>query len=96
MHQTRELTRLGLHKASLRRRITRRRNHCIELTQHTLQPIGWLERALSLVQKISPLLTLAAIPLVQQIQRSFFPRQKRLATLLAWAPAIWSMLRQFR
>lgn len=89
-----ELSRLTLHKAALRRRIARHRAECSEAADQVAKPFEWLDRAWAFWQRMSPLVLLAAVPLgVLAVKRAASPRLKLLASLVKWAPFVFSAVR---
>lgn len=96
MHHERELNRLALHKAVLRRRIGRHRAECVRAATHVLQPLAWLDRALALWRRLAPFAAFAAVPLgFLLLKRSAAPRPRMLGTLLRWAPIVLGAVRGF-
>jgi hypothetical protein len=93
MYPQRELIRLGVHKAALRRRIARRRAECVEAAVHLAQPLEWLDRAVALWRRISPFALLAAVPLGFLIKRTASPKLKLLGTIMKWAPIVLGAVR---
>jgi hypothetical protein len=93
MYPQRELTRLAAHKAFLRRGIAVRRTQCAEAVGRATRPLEWLDRALALWRRISPLAALAAVPLGLLVSRTLLPRRKILGPLLRWGPVLFNALR---
>lgn len=93
MYPEPDLTRLAAHKVLLQRRITRHRADCVEAMTQVVQPLAWLDRALDLWRKMSPLVRLAAVPLGLLVQRTVFPRKKILGSLFRWGPLIFNAVR---
>ena len=95
MYPQRELIRLGVHKAAMRRRIGRRRIACASAASQALRPVAWLDGALALWRRVSPLARFAAIPLGLLLKRSASPRPRLLGALLRWGPLALSAVRGF-
>jgi len=95
MYPDRELIRLTLHKAALRRRITLRRTECAVAAAAVGQPLAWLDRLLALWRQLSPLLKIAAVPAGFLLGRSVRPRSRLLGTLLRWSPLLVGAWRSF-
>jgi hypothetical protein len=95
MYPQRELIRLGVHKAALRRRIGRQRIACASAATQVLRPVGWLDTALTLWRRVSPLARFAAIPLGLLLKRSVSPRPRLLGALLRWGPVMLGAVRGF-
>jgi hypothetical protein len=94
MYSQRELIRLSAHKAVLQRRIAGHRAECVAAAARVTQPLEWLDRALSLWQRLSPLALLATVPL-GMIMRRTSPRLKLLGSLFKWAPILFNAGRGF-
>jgi hypothetical protein len=93
MYPQRELIRLGVHKAALRRRIGRRRADCVSSATRIFRPVAWLDRLLVLWRRVSPFAGLAAIPFGLLLKRSTAPRPRLFGALLRWTPVVWGALR---
>ena len=93
MYPQSELIRLAAHKTMLRRVIARRRVECAAAAAGATQPLVWLDKALSLWRKISPVAQLAVIPLVAVAGRSVLPRAKIVGSLLRWGPLAFAAIR---
>lgn len=93
MYPHRDLTRLALHKAVLRRRITRHRAECVRAATGVLQPLAWLDRLLDLWRRLSPLVRLAIVPLGLVLGRAIAPRRRGLDSLWRWGPLALALLR---
>ena len=96
MYPEPQLTRLAASKAALRRRIHARRAESAILFAGALRPLAWLDRAVGLWRRFSPLATLAAIPLALFLRRSGRQRGGIFGTLLRWGPATFGLLRSLR
>jgi hypothetical protein len=88
-----ELTRLGAHKAALRRRIAHHRIACAVAASRLLQPVVWLDRMLVFWRRFVPFAPLAALPLSLLLRRSPAPRTNVMARLLRWSPLILGTIR---
>ena len=95
MYPQPELIRLAAHKAALRRDIALRRAQCVSAAAQIARPLAWLDQAVALWRKISPVAKLAAIPLAIVAGRALLPRVKILGTLLRWAPTVLGAVRSF-
>ncbi len=95
MYSHEELIRLAAHKAVLRRRIAGHRVQCSQALAGAVQPLAWLDRALDLWRRISPVAKIAAVPLAMVAKRLFFPRAKLLGSLLRWGPLALGVIRSF-
>jgi hypothetical protein len=95
MYPRRELIRLGVHKAALRRRIARHRAECVEAAARVAQPLEWLDRALAFWRRVSPFAMIAAVPLGFLIKRTGSPRLKMIGSLVKWAPVVFGAVRGF-
>jgi hypothetical protein len=93
MYPQRELIRLGVHKAALRRRMARRRADCVSSATQVFRPVAWLDHLLVLWRRLSPFAGLAAIPFGLLLKRSTAPRPRLLGVLLRWAPVVWGAMR---
>jgi hypothetical protein len=90
MYAQRELIRLSVHKAALRRRIALRR---VELTRAVV-PLAWFDRAVALWRRLSPLAVIAAVPIAFLITRKRSPRFKMVGSILKWAPLVFGAVRE--
>ena len=95
MYPQGELTRIAADKAALGRRIARRRVECSEALAGAVEPLGWLDRAVDLWRRISPVAKIAAVPLALVAKRLLFPRAKLLGSLLRWGPLALGVVRSF-
>ena len=95
MYTRKELIRLGAHKTALRRRISVRRVQCAEAAARVVRPLAWMDRALALWRRISPVAKFAAVPLALAARRVLFPRLKVLGPLLRWGPLAMGVFRGF-
>ncbi len=93
MYPRRELTRLGVHKAALRRRLARHRAECVEAAVVVTQPLQWLDQALALWRRVSPIAMIAAVPLGFLIKRTGSPKLRMIGTLMKWAPVVFGAVR---
>jgi hypothetical protein len=94
MYAQRELIRLSVHKAALRRRIALRR---VELTRAVVtlaRPLAWFDRAVALWRRLSPLAVIAAVPIAFLITRKRSPRFKMVGSILKWAPLVFGAVRE--
>ena len=93
MYPQPELIRLAGHKSALRRVIARRRVECATAASRATHPLVWLDKALTLWRKFSPVAKLAVIPLVAIAGRSLLPRAKFVGSLLRWGPLAVAAIR---
>jgi len=93
MYPQRELSRLALHKVSLRRKIGLRRASCQRAVERLSRPLDWFDRVVAFAARLAPLTQLAAWPLGLLLQRVVSPRLKFLGPVLRWAPHILGALR---
>ena len=96
MYADRELRRLAVHKAWLRRRIEIRRATCVEAVRRVAAPLSWLDRALSFWHQISPLTKTMALPLGYMAARTAQRRMGIFGTLIQWAPLALAATRGIR
>jgi len=96
MYPQRELIRLGVHKAALRRRIGRQRTACAASAARILQPVAWLDRLLIVWRRVAPFAGLAVIPFGLLLKRWATPRPRLLGTLLRWGPLAWRAVRSLQ
>jgi len=96
MYPARELKRLALRKAVLRRNLAEGRVQCAVAATAALAPLAWLDRAAAFWRRLSPLAGLAAVPLGLMAQRLVFPRLKILGSLARWSPLILGAARGIR
>ena len=95
MYPQSELDELTRRKATLRCRIARQREEMAEATSVVTRPLAWVDRAVALFQRISPLALLAALPVGLLVKRTVSPRLKIVGSLLKWAPIVLSAVRGF-
>jgi hypothetical protein len=93
MYPQEELRILAARKAHLRHRIHGRRVECAAAIASLARPIEWLDRALAQWRKLSPVLKLAAVPLVLLLKRWMAPKTKILGTILRWGPLAYGAVR---
>jgi hypothetical protein len=93
MYPQAELRVLAARKAALRHRIHEGRVECAEAIVTLARPIEWLDRALAQWKKLSPVLKLAAVPLVLLLKRKMAPRTRILGTILRWGPLAYGAFR---
>ncbi len=91
-----ELIALGRSKAVLRRRITVRRWQCVDAATSASRSLAWVDRLLAGWRRISPLVKLAAVPLVFRFRRPLVRRTRRLATAMRWLPFVLEVARTVR
>lgn len=92
MYPARELNRLEVYKAALRRRIGRRRSACVAAAARVTQPLAWLDRMLVWWRRIAPFVPLAGVPLAFLWKR---PAARAPAIRLRWLPLVTSAVRLF-
>jgi hypothetical protein len=90
MYPDGELARLAAYKAALRLRIGTRRVECTVAIAGVERPLIWVDRAIALWRRIGPFAKLAAIPAALLLKRALFPRVGIFASLLKWAPMIFT------
>ena len=95
MYPESELTALARRKAVMRRRIARHRGELAEAAGRVAKPLAWLDRAVAICRRISPLALLAALPLGFIVKRTVSPRLKIVGSLVKWAPIVFSAVRGF-
>ena len=88
-----ELNRLAALKAGLRRRIGVQRTTCARAATQVLRPLAWLDRALALWDRVSPLAKIAAVPLGFLLKRSPSAPPRLLGKLLRWGPIVLGAVR---
>jgi len=93
MYPHEQLIWLGHHKAALRRRIMLRRIRCAAAAAEVVQPLLWLDQAVSQWRKLSPLLKFVAVPLGVLLKKSAGPRLRTLGTLFRWGPLLLGAFR---
>ena len=93
MYSDRELNRLAIYKASLRRRIASRRTECAGLASRLTRPVAWLDRALAFWRRLSPFTQFAAVPLGLLFSRAVLPRRGLLGSLARWGPLAFGAMR---
>lgn len=93
MYPDDDLKRLAWHKAALRQRIGLQREVCAAAVDDLVQPLYWMDRAVTLWKHIKPYAKLAAIPLALLAKRLIFPRFKLFGSLLRFGPAIFGAYR---
>lgn len=96
MYPQSELIRLAVHKAALRRTISLHRAECVSAATEIARPFEWLDRAIAVWRKISPMTQLIAIPLGIIAGWTGRPRTSILRALLRWAPAIIGAVRNWQ
>lgn len=95
MYTDRELIRLDSHKTAIRLRIARRRHACAADAARVLRPLVWADRLAGLAWRLSPFVTLAAVPLGLLLRRAAGPRTGMLGTVLRWGPVLFGAVRGF-
>jgi hypothetical protein len=93
VYSHRELSRLGLHKAALRRRISRQRTECAVAASRLMQPVAWLDRMLLLWHRYAPFAPLAALPIGLLLRRPPTSRTGLLGKVLRWGPVVFGAVR---
>lgn len=88
MYADRELIRLTAHKTGLQRKIALRRIQCRVAATQVLQPLAWLDRAVTFWHRLSLWAKIAALPFAFVVQRTVSPRLGRVGKLLRWAPLV--------
>lgn len=93
MYPNGELIELELQKAALRRRIQLRRAECALAAEGASRPLEWIDRAIAMWRKISPMAKLASVPIALLLKKTVFRRAKILGTLLRWGPVAFRIFR---
>jgi hypothetical protein len=93
MYPDRELRRLAAHKASLQIDIALRRAQCAQAAARVARPLEWLDRVAAFWRKLSPIITISALPLGLLAKRAFFPRLRILGSVARWAPMVYGAVR---
>ena len=93
MYPHRQLIWLSLHKGALKRRIAARRIRCSEAASEVVQPLLWLDRAVTQWRQVSPFVKFVAVPLGVLLKKSAGPRLRVLGTLLRWGPLVLGAFR---
>ena len=96
MYPRRELAVLAEARLRLRRRIARRREECAVAAQTVVQPLRWLDSAVALWRRITPLVRIALIPLGAVVGGKLFRQAGKVRTVLRWAPLLFQAVRRFR
>lgn len=96
MYPERELNQLTARKALLQGRIALRRAACVRAATRVMEPLRWADRALAVWRRVSPLTSLAAVPLGLLVARPVFSRLKFIGPILRWGPLVFSALRGLR
>ncbi len=86
MYPTRELSRLAIRKAALRRQVGQERVRCAVAATRVTRPLEWFDRANVLWRQFSPLAQCIAAPLGSLLQRRASSRLQSLLSLVRWAP----------
>ena len=94
MYAQRELIRLSVYKAALRRRIALRRVEITLAAATVVQPLAWFDRAVAFWRRLSPLAVVAAVPLGFLITRNRSPRFKVFGSLMKWGPLVFGAVRE--
>jgi hypothetical protein len=95
MYPDGELILLAARKAAIQRTIARHRSACVVAAGPVLRPLLWLDRALGLWRKYSPLALAVAVPLGALLSRSAGPRRSLVGSLLRWGPVAVGLYRRF-
>ena len=93
MYPNTELTRLSAHKDAVRRRISGRREATAVALAGAVRPLEWVDRALAMWRKVSPVAKVVALPLALLLKKTLFRRAKILGTLVRWAPLALGIFR---
>jgi hypothetical protein len=93
MYPNGELSLLAAQKEVLRRRIQIRRAECAIAAEEAARPLQWLDRAVAVWRKITPMAKVASLPLAFLLKRTLFRRAKVLGTLLRWGPLAFKVFR---
>lgn len=93
MYPDLELIRLAALKAQLQGRIGVQRAECARAAIQVLRPLAWLDRALLLWDRVSPLAKFAAVPLGFLLKGSTTAPPRLLGKLLRWGPVVLGAMR---
>lgn len=93
MYPDQELALLAARKRTLRRNIVFHRAQCADAAARLARPIAWLDRAIALWHRLTPLVRNAAMPLGIVAARVVFPRIKILRTIARWGPIAYGAIR---
>jgi len=96
MYPTRDLSRLAVHKAALRRDIAHRRAQCAQSAARVSQPLAWLDRMMATWRRLSPLARFAALPLGLILKSAEASKPRLLGRLLHWGPMALAAMRALR
>ena len=88
-----ELTRLSLRRSALHARIAQRRLDCAEALDEVSRPLEWVDRGWRQWRRVSPWLTLSAVPVGLLITRGLVGRAHGVRRILKWAPVAVSLAR---
>ena len=93
MYWDEELTRIGVHKAALRRSIARNRARCVESVARLARPLALLDRIVAMWRVIRPSIKFGAVPLGLLVTRLALPRRGILRLLVRWGPLAFAVAR---
>lgn len=93
MYPNEELTLLAACKAVVRERIIMRRMQCAEAAARAAAPIAWLDRGIASLGRLSPIISVASVPLGLIARRSPGRRGRVLGALFRWTPVVLGALR---
>ena len=94
MYPQQELNDLARAREHLQARIAQRRAHCVAAVGVLAAPIDLVDRALVLWRKFSPLLKIAAVPLLVFLRRRYDRQDGVMGAVLRWAPTVLESLRR--
>jgi hypothetical protein len=90
MYPQRELTRLAVYKATLRRDIAFHRSQLAEAADQVTQALELMDRILALLRRLA---ALGIVPLGFLVSSAIFPRVKVLGSLARWSPLVIGAVR---
>jgi hypothetical protein len=93
MYPGRDLKRLADRKAALQRQIHERREESAAAFERISRPLAWLDAALEKWRRLSPMIKLAAVPILMLLKRWIIPRTRVLGSMLKWGPLAYSAVR---
>jgi hypothetical protein len=99
MYPQAELTRLHYVRAGLRWRIARQRGELAQAGERVLRPVAQADRIIGWWQRLSPMIKVAAVPLMMAVRRSLFrrrPAARAVGALGQWIPLLMNGFRLWR
>lgn len=93
MYPRKELTVLAGSKALLLDRIGERRELCAAAAARACQPVEVLDRGIVRWRRLSPLVKIAAVPLLLLLRRAVGRRARAVGALVRWGPIVLGAVR---